>query len=605
MLKKNYKKNICIKRIYVFIFWNCLLIIVIVLRLFYLQIYQSAKYKLLSDKNRLVIKRVLPIRGNIIDRRGKEIAYNVYSYAVILDLLSIPKDNLQHVIDILKKFYANDVVLQKLDNLPSIIKQSNRYIVLKENLDWNELTKYYIISNKYPYISIEKTIARRYSFPIQCSHFLGYTSSPNSNDIVWANNPSLSLPTAKVGKSGIERQYEKDLFGKVGIQELEVNSRRQVIRTVNEIDSIPGDTIQLTIDINLQNEIYNMLSEQRSASCIVIDVNTGDILAFVSYPGYDINIFSKKIPSKLLKEIYANKSNPLINKSLSGLYAPGSTFKIITGLAGLYYGIINENTRFTCTGYSELGKHKFHCWRKSGHGSLTLQQALEKSCDVFFYNIAKRINPDHIAKVANDFGLGFKTGIDLPNEKSGLIPNKAWKKDKRKQKWTAGDSYNMAIGQGYVLTTPLQLAKMTCMFANGLKPITPHICKNNSEIKSSNEKLNYKQRHIDIILDGMYDVVNSPSGTAKKCKLKQFEIAGKTGSSQVRRITAAQRASGKTTFDVYENKEHALFISYAPVDDPQYAVCVVVEHGGSGASVAAPIAKEVFLLLEKLKYIKY
>lgn len=604
MFKKDYKNSLRIKRIFIFIFINCFCILIIVLRLFYLQIYQFKNYKLLSDKNRLVIKRVLPVRGKILDSKGKELAYNVYSYAIILDLLLVPKDKISELKNDLIKFGIDKLTVQKLDYLPSVIKQNDRYIVLKENISWNDLTKYYVISNKYPYVLIEKTIARHYASSIECSHFVGYTSSPNNIDIEWAKNPSLSLPTAKVGKMGIERQYEHDLFGKVGIQELEVNSRRQVVRTINEIDSIPGENIKLTIDFKLQNEIYHILSEQVSASCVVMDVNTGAILAFVSYPGYDTNIFSKRIPSKLLQKIYADKANPLINKVSSGLYAPGSTFKIITGLAGLHYGIIDENTRFTCIGYSELGKHKFHCWRKGGHGSLTLQQALERSCDVFFYNIAKRINPDKIAQVANDFGLGIKTGIDLPNEKSGLIPNKEWQRNKRKQKWTAGDSYNMAIGQGYVLTTPLQLAKMTCMFANGLKPIIPHIYKRNNEQNEINTKLKYKQEHIDIILDGMYDVVNSPSGTAKKCSLKQFEIAGKTGSSQVKRITASQRASGKTTSHIYENKEHALFISYAPVDDPQYAVCVIVEHGGSGASVAAPIAKKVFLLLERFKYIK-
>lgn len=603
MFKKDYKNSIRIKRILLFVFLNTCLITVIIFRLFYLQIYQSEKYKLLSDKNRLVIKKVLPVRGKILDRNGKEMAYNVYSYAIILDLSLIQRDKINEVKHNLLKFDIDKSIIQKLDNLPNVIKQNNRYIVLKENISWNDLTKYYIINNKYLYLTIEKTIARHYASSISCSHFIGYTSSPNSNDIELVNNPNLLLPTAKVGKMGIERQYENDLFGNVGINELEVNSRRQVVRTISEIDSISGDNIKLTIDLKLQNEIYNILSEQVSASCVVMNVNTGAILAFVSYPGYDTNIFSKKIPSKLLKQIYSDKAYPLINKVSSGLYAPGSTFKIITGLAGLHYGIINEYTRFTCTGYSELGKHKFHCWKKGGHGSLNLQQALEHSCDVFFYNVAKKINPNHIVKVANDFGLGMKTGVDLPNEKSGLIPTKEWKKKIKKQTWTIGDSYNMAIGQGYVLTTPLQLAKMTCMFANGLKPIVPHLYKNSNK-ESNNNELKYKQEHINIILDGMYDVVNSPSGTAKKCHLKQFEIAGKTGSSQVKRITASQRASGKTTSDIYENKEHALFISYAPVDNPQYAVCVVVEHGGSGASVAAPIAKEVFLLLHKFKYIK-
>ncbi len=597
MFSKNDEKSLFSRRVKLFALLNFALISTIVVRLVYLQIYQSEKYKILSDKNRIVISRVLPLRGNITDERMKIIATNTYSYSVVLDTYKIDRKQIISIIEKLKDQSIDEKALTKLKNLPDKINNNNRYISLKENANWSTLAQYYILSNFYPNIIIKQTALRHYINPYEMSHILGYISSPSKFDVKNSDNLALSIPTAKIGKCGIEKYYEKSLFGKIGIKELEVNSKRQIVRTINEKPSTPGETLELTINADLQHSVYKILSEQISGVCIVMDIETGAILALVSYPGYDINVFSKQVSHKLLQRIYSNPAKPLINKAVSGLYAPGSTFKIITALAGLHYGVITKKTRFFCPGYCSLGKHKFYCWKwkYGGHGSLTVQEALEQSCDCFFYNLSSRLNPDNIAKVANDFGLGCSTGIDIPNERSGLIPTRTWKYEKRKQKWTTGDSYNMSIGQGYVLTTPIQLVKMVAVFVNGLRSITPHLYKN---FKSDSVKpLEYNNEHIQVVIDGMYDVVNSPMGTARKSAIKdeRFEFAGKTGSSQVRRISSAQRALGKTVSDLYEQKDHALFIAFAPADYPKYAVCVVIEHGGGGASVAAPIARNVLL----------
>jgi penicillin-binding protein 2 len=398
--------------------------------------------------------------------------------------------------------------------------------------------------------------------------------------------------------------YDDELFGKTGVHLVEVNSRRKSVRTVDHTDSIPGEDIQLTINLELQREVYGILSEYESGSCVIMDVNTGAVLAFVSYPGYDTNIFTRKVDGAALKELYENPHKPMINKVISGLYAPGSVFKMIVALAGLHYGVINKHTRFNCSGVHELGSHKFHCWKwkYGGHGSVDLVDAIAESCDIYFYNVAMLLGPDRIAKVANDFGLGIPTGIDLPHEKSGLIPTKAWKKQKKKQSWTKGDSLNMAIGQGFNLATPLQLARMISILVNGLRPVIPHL--RAGKQPPLGDQLEYKKEHIELIMEGMDAAVNSETGTARASAIddEDFQMGGKTGSSQVYRITEEQRKLGKTVSDDYWLKEHSVFVGYAPVDSPKFAVSVLIEHGGGGAKVATPIAREI--LLATRKYMK-
>ena len=590
------------RRAFVFTGLKVALGVAVVSRLGYLQIFRASHYKLLSDKNRIVAKQILPKRGKILDVNGKILSNNKSSYSAILDLMDIQGVNREEIINsIVKNTDLDDKVIEDLRNIPEKINRSNRFILLQENLEWDELAGYYIMSSTTPGIIVEKSQSRYYLYSKEISHLVGYTGSPTQEDVENSDNTSLSLPMAKIGKTGLEKEYDNELFGKTGIVHEEVNSRRKFVRCIDKIESVPGEDINLTINIDLQNEVYKILSQHESASCVVMDVTTGAVLAFVSYPGYDTNIFSKKIEKNVLKELYDNPYKPVINKVINGLYSPGSSFKMITGLAGLTAGVITEHTSFNCNGVYEIGRYKYHCWKAKygGHGSTNLQKALAESCDVYFYNLARMISPDVIAKTANDFGLGLKTGIDLPGEKSGLVPTKKWKKQNKKQTWTPGDTLNMSIGQGFTLTTPLQLARMITILVNGLNPVTPYLRKVQDQL--SPEKLSYKKEHIEIILDGMNDVVNSDNGTARDAETgdTDFDMGGKTGSTQVFRITEQQRKQGLTVSEDYWKKEHAIFVGYAPVDEPKFAVSVLVEHGGSGAHAAAPIARDALLAAKK------
>ncbi|MDR3224111.1 MAG: penicillin-binding protein 2 [Holosporales bacterium] len=594
MSNKREDKREFTRRAIIFGYIELLLFIVILARLGYIQIYKAEHYKLLSDKNRIVAKQILPSRGAILDSKGRVLARNVLSYSAVLDVAEIPMEERNNVISALISEHGLDnKIIETLSNVPEKINKSNRFILLQENLDWAALSKYYIMSSKIPGVVIEKTQTRQYRYPLEFSHVIGYTGTPTKDDIQNSGNTALMQPMAKIGKTCIEKKYNEVLFGVAGLQHIEVNSRRQFVRLIDNIDAIPGKNIKLTINLDLQRRVYEIVSKHESASCVVINVTTGAILAFVSYPGYDINIFSRKIEQSELKKLYDNPYKPMINKVIAGLYAPGSVFKMVTAMAGLKKGVINRNIRFSCSDCYELGNHKFHCWKSKygGHGYISLQEAITQSCDMYFYNLANMLTPEDIAEVAEVLGLGRITGIDLPDEKKGLIPTKLWKKAQKKQAWTRGDTVNMSIGQGFVLTTPIQLAKMIAMLVNGMKPITPHLVVGNNLVA----KLNYDQTHLQIILDGMYDVVNSSLGTARESALTDcnFEMGGKTGSSQVFRITELQRKLGKTVSEEYLKKEHALFVGYAPTDNPEIAVVVLVEHGGGGAKIAAPLAKEI------------
>ncbi|MDR2666743.1 MAG: penicillin-binding protein 2 [Holosporales bacterium] len=596
------EKRIINKRISSFIVIEIFLCITVLVRLGYIQIFKFTHYKLLSDKNRLVAKHVLPHRGRILDCTGEILAKNKVIYSASLDLLDTTHERKKKVVDKLaKEKLIDEKTAEEVLSIDEKINNSNRFVLLQENLNWETLSKYCIVTSRIPEITIEKSQSRYYQYPEEFAHVIGYTSAPTKEDIKESGNVALALSTAKIGKNCVEKQYNSELFGRAGLKHIEVNSKRQFVRQIDSIDAIPGRDIQLTINLSLQREVYELLSAYKSASCVVINVKTGAILAMVSYPGYDTNIFTRKVSQKDLDELYENPYKPALNKIISGLYSPGSVFKMITALAGLKSGVIDRHTRFDCQGHCELGGRKFHCWKwkYGGHGPVNLQEAIAESCDVYFYNIARLLKPEDIYEVANDFCLGKITGIDLPGEKQGLIPTKSWKKEKKRQTWTAGDTFNMAIGQGFVLATPIQLAVMTAILANGLYQITPHLVVN-SETKRI-KKLNYNPAHIKLILDGMYNVVNAQNGTAFRSAIddESFKFGGKTGSSQVSKITEQQRKAGQTISDDFWRKEHAIFVGYAPTSDPQIAVSVLVEHGESGSRTAAPIAKAIFLAARK------
>lgn len=590
------------KRAAIFAIIELVLGCIVLVRLAYLQIYCSSYYSLLSDKNRIVAKQILPTRGMILDAKGRILATNKRMYSAVLDLYEISPDERQNVVKkLLERHNLSPEVQRKLKNLPKMITNDNRYIPLQENLEWADLSKYYITAFKIPGILIEKSQSRIYNYPCEFSHVIGYIGAPSKKDLEARDNAAvLFLPLAKVGKNGIEKKYDEKLFGTAGMKYIEVNSRRQFVKNIKDIKETPGDNVVLTINLDLQLAVYKILSKYKGASCVVMEAETGDILAFVSYPGYDINLFTQKVQTKTLQELYQNPYYPMINKVISGLYSPGSVFKMMTAIAGLKTGVITNNTRFNCSGYTLLGNHKFHCWKwkYGGHGSVDLEDALAESCDVYFYNVAKMISSDNIAKVAQDFGLGKITGIDLPNEKSGLIPTKSWKKKVKNQKWTTGDTINMSIGQGFVLVTPLQLAKMMAMLVNGQRTIKPHLTK--SCLDEEISVLNYAQDHIQTVFDGMNAVVNSWYGTAKSSAIDDdnFRFGGKTGSSQVFRITEKLRRAGKTVSDDYWKKEHAVFVGYAPIDDPKVVISVLIEHGGGGQT-ASPVARDVLLATKK------
>jgi penicillin-binding protein 2 len=592
------ERRLITRRAFIFVGLKAALGLLVGSRLFYLQVLKFSHYKLLSDKNRLVAKRILPPRGRILDATGKLLANNKFTYSAILDLSEISDEEIQNTISqIMKELQLDDKAISELQNLSNTPNKNNKQILLQEDLDWNDLANYYVKSSLIHGLNIEKIQTRKYPYPKELSHVIGYIGPPTKTDLEHTENIALSLPTAKIGKTCIEKQYEEQLFGKIGIQHVEVNSRRQFVRCISDNSSTPGDNIHLTINLELQLAVYKILSQHKSASCIVMDVNSGAILSLVSYPGYDTNIFTKRIKKEELTKLYGDPHKPLINKAISGLYAPGSVFKMITGLAGLNAGVITEHTRFPCTGVHEIGSYQFHCWKwKSyGHGSINLSRAISESCDVFFYNLAERVGADKIAATARDFGFGIPTGIDLPGEKAGLVPTKEWKQRTKHQPWTRGDTLNLSIGQGSLLATPIQLVRMVSMLANGLRPITPHIIQ--TETTAPQSPLKYREDHLSVILDGMYDTVNSETGTARRSSTNNpdYEMSGKTGSSQVYHITQGQRKQGKTVSDDYWLKEHAVFVGFAPEDNPKYGIAVLVEHGGGGAKAAAPIALDVLL----------
>ncbi|MDR1488627.1 MAG: penicillin-binding protein 2 [Holosporales bacterium] len=602
MGRKQTERRLFTRRVFIINSIKIFLGMGVVSRLAYLQIFKSNHYKLRSDKNRIVTTQILPERGNILDCKGNIIATNKSSYSVSLDLFDISKAErstfAQKIIDFVT---LDEETTSKLKNID---QSKNRFILLEENVDWKRLSTFYMLSSRVPGINIEKSLIRHYVNSDMYSHITGYTGSPTVTDIENSDNVSIRLPTAKIGKCCIEKQYEEKLFGTSGIKHTEVNSKRQSVRILEEIKSIPGSDIHLTINKELQDFVYKRLSEEESAACVVMDIHSGAILAFVSYPGYDSNIFNTKIDKKILSDLYHNPYKPMINKIISGLYSPGSAFKMITALAALSKKIITKHTRFNCSGDFHIGNYKYHCWKwkYGGHGSLNLEEAIAQSCDVYFYNLAMLLSPEEIAKVANDFGLGIETGIDIPGEKMGIIPTKYWKKQHRRESWTKGDTLNMSIGQGFMLSTPIQLTRMISIMANGLKPITPYLAKINENYNVKN--LPYKKEHIDIILNGMDKVVNGPQGTARHSAISDdvhFRFSGKTGSSQVVHITDQQRREFKTVSDDYWKKEHAIFVGYASIDEkPKYSICVLIEHGGGGSSKAAPVARDIFLKLKTL-----
>jgi penicillin-binding protein 2 len=565
-------------------------------RLYNIQILDSSKYKTMSKKNQIDLEIIFPIRGKIFDRNKVLIAKNEKVYDVYL----IPENtkSINNTLNTLSEFIDIDFAKRrKVIELSTKVKKFEK-IKIFENISWSTLEK--IETNKYNLqgIFIAEDYLRIYPYKDNLSHLLGYISKPNQQELAL---PFISkMPNLDIGKEGLEKSFNPLLVGKAGQREIEVNSNGRIIREISKIDSVKGEEVSLSIDLRIQQYAINLLKSHRAGSINVINIKNGEILCMASTPTYDPNKIIQKPNKEYWESILANTLSPLTNRSIQGLYSPGSTFKMIVAIAALKHGIINTDTSHSCNGKIEFGDRLYHCWKTNGHGKMNVTDAIKQSCDVFFYEISKKLGIDKIAEVAKDFGLGQSYDISMPNQKTGIVPNKKWKKEKIGESWYAGETLISAIGQGFVLTNPLQLAVMTSIIASNGKMVEPTIIKGNPVIFKKNEKYS---REIKIIKKAMFQVVNENKGTAFKSRLEDIKFAGKTGTSQVRRISLSERESDdfREKEQEWKNRDHALFVGYMPYDDPKYSISVIIEHGGSGASTAAPIAKQIFNYINELE----
>ncbi len=572
----------------------------LITRLSWLQLVDGQRYTMLAEDNRINARILPPLRGQIIDRFGVPIADNTRNYRVVITPEQAKP--FEQVIAVLQQKLG--LRTTEVDALLKERKKSKPFtpLIVRDYLNWDQVATVEVHLPDLPGVAIEEGYARLYPFGDATAHVIGYVAPPSKDEA--GRDPLLKMPGYRVGKTGMEKALDDDLRGRAGDQQIEVNVIGREVRELGHRDAIPGQRLTLSLDAELQQQLHTRLSKERSASAVVMNIHTGEVYALASYPAFDPNVFARSIPRALWDELNdpKNEEHPLTNKAVAGQYPPGSTFKMVTGLAALEAGIINEYTTVRCPGHYNLGNTRFHCWKKEGHGTMNLVSALEQSCDTYFYEIGNRVGIDRIAAMGRRLGLGERLGIELAEEQPGLMPDPDWKKRVRKEKWHPGDTINASIGQGTVLTTPLQLATMVSRLVNGGRAVLPWLVgyANDAQLHQGEyPDLQLKPEHLKLIMDGMSRVVNSQSGTAfgSRLQIPNTLMGGKTGTSQVRRITMAQRNAGIRNEDLpWKDRHHALFVGYAPTDIPKYAIAVVVEHGVGGSKAAAPVARDILTL---------
>ena len=577
----------------------------LVARMYYLQVTEGARYATLAEENRIRTKLLSPPRGLIYDRFGERLAVNEQNFRLLL----VP-EQAGSVDQMLEKISAFITLTEyDLKKIKRELKRSRAFnpITIAENLTWEQTAAIQVRLPELDGVSIDVGQIRHYPYPVSTAHVLGYVAAVSERDLKSDSDPLLTVPGLQIGKSGIEKIHDKELRGTVGTANLEVNAFGRVIREVQRREGLPGKSLSLTIDLELQKYVQQRLMTERSASCVVMDVHTGAIYALASHPSFDNNAFSKGISQKLWDDLRNDETAPLSNKVIAGLYSPGSTFKMVTALAALETGHITTSHSVTCYGVFKLGTHRFHCWKHYGHGKMDLASALRESCDVYFYDLASRIGIDAIEAMARKLGLGSITNLDIPGEAEGLVPSREWKEARRGERWQGGDTLNTSIGQGFVLSTPLQLAVMTARLVNGGKAVEPRLTKaiEGEDLPVPNwEDLGFNPDHVSTIISGMNSVCNNRKGTAYSARIAEEgkEMGGKTGTAQVRRISLAERAAGivRNEDREWRLRDNALFVGYAPIHSPRYAVSVIVDHGGGGSAVAAPIARDILIEAQRL-----
>lgn len=556
-------------------------------RLYYLQFTRGAEFATEAEGNRVKVQLLVPPRGVITDREGVELAANHVNYRLMLE-----SDDKQVAMASLTKLRAlmglRDAEWQ--ERLVDLKRAKLGFPVLvREHLSWEEMARVEFHLPTLPATFIEEGQWRHYPFADHASHLIGYVGKVAPSE-VREDDPLLKLPDMRIGKNGVEQLYEQRLRGTAGSRQLEVNAVGSPVRELAKKDAMPGAPLKLTIDTRLQEHAVALLGDE-SGAIVVLDAKRGDVLALASMPSYDPNEFSKGIRQGYWGALTANIKVPLMNKAITGQYPPGSTFKMITGLAGLKAGTTTLERRVHCPGYFMLGNHRFNCWKPEGHGPVNFAEALAVSCDTYFYTVGREAGIEAIAAMGQDFGFGAVPGLGLIGEKGGIMPSPAWKKRARHGAvWNPGETINTSIGQGDVLATPLQLAIMAAWLANGGKKIQPRLVIDDAVRDEG--FIDIEPRFIEAALAGMNMVVNTPRGTAYGSRILEpsLDFAGKTGTSQVRRITVRGQDQNRIP---WQYRHHALFVGFAPVIDPQFACCVMIEHGGGGASAAAPRARDM------------
>ncbi|NNE53412.1 MAG: penicillin-binding protein 2 [Sulfitobacter sp.] len=569
-------------------------------RMRYLQVDQADQFRLLAEENRINIRLIPPARGEIFDRNGVRLAENVPSYRIVMvredagDVEAV-MDRLAQVIEIDAE--SRERALNELNRSAPFLP-----VTIVEDVGWEDVSRVSVNAPALPGVTPEVGLTRVYPRGSDFAHVVGRVGRVSQKDLDALEDPDqlLRIPRFQIGKINVEARAESALRGSAGTKQVEVNATGRVMRELDRREGQSGADLQLTVDAKLQGYVQARLTDE-SAAVVIIDCESGDLVSIASAPSYDPNLFIGGISSKDYNPLLNSKYRPLVNKTVQGAYPPGSTFKMMVAMAALEEGLIGPEETAYCPGHLEVAGRRFHCWKRAGHGWVDLENSLKQSCDVYYYDLALKVGIEKISAMANRFGLGIKHEIALSSVNSGLTPTKDWKLRARGADWVIGDTVNSSIGQGFMLASPLQLAVMTARLATG-REVTPRLIKTVDGVEQPTGvggPLNMNENNLRKMRRAMYEVVNNRRGTAYRSRIiaDEMRMAGKTGTSQVRNITAAERARGVTRNEdlPWERRDHALFVCFAPYDQPRYAVSVLVEHGGGGSKAAAPIARDVIL----------
>ncbi len=570
------------------------------LRMRQLQIEEAEEYRLLAEENRINMRLIPPARGLIYDRNGVIVADNTQNYRIVI--VREDAGDVEETVARLRRLIAMDET--ELARALAEMERRSPFVpvTLADQLSWEDFSRVAVNAPALPGIITEVGLSRHYPMGRDFAHVVGYVGpfSEFDQSRIEDPDPLFQIPRFPIGKLGVEARYEDELRGKAGTRKIEINAAGRVMRELGRDEGTPGADIQLTCDYRLTNFIKERLKGE-SAAVVVMDVENGDLVAIASSPAYDPNLFVRGISGPDYRALTEDKYRPLADKTVQGTYPPGSTYKMITALAALQDGKITPNETVWCPGHYQLGNRRFHCWKRGGHGHVDLNKSLVESCDVYYYDVAQRVGIDRISEVANQLGLGQRHDLPMSGIAEGLAPTRAWKEIRRGEPWQQGDTLNATIGQGFTLASPLQLAVMTARLATG-RAVVPRLVKSVGGVDVPLEEappLDFNPEWFRLIDRALFDTVNDRSGTAWRSRIvaEGMGMAGKTGTSQVRNITAAERARGVISNDQlpWERRDHALFVCFAPFDRPKYACSVVVEHGGGGSAAAAPVARDIML----------